>query len=378
MSKKEQLMYQFLNKLKIEVENLPRDYKDESGKHIEPHYKEKLGKGRPNGLENLTCWALFHMKSELNKAQIKFNFNFGHFFPDISIYVKGAPFGLELKQRKSDTWITNGGSVFETETRHDYYDIFVFFGDILKKSKYYKIKYEPYWKAIDAIEVTHSPRYHLNMDNKHPIFSSADSYLEFRNMKKSKMIPILQRKLANTASKPTWYTTPELAPLSIEELKESPHKKDKIRFYQIMSNIFILFPQDLLKTNRNWKHLRANANYDKANQYLSELYFYSKSFRDLFSAGGKKLIFGAYFPRIVWNMRIDSKFILDAINKSSASFKTKARKSWNKFNLVNFPLKSSNKFAKDYKTMINILGKYYLQEPLKQSTSKSFYNVIFH
>src|SRR5690606_2648988 len=104
----------------------------------------------------------------LKKPEINVNHNGIHAFPDLEIELSGKFYGLEIKYSNSGSWRSKGNSIFESlTTTTKYEEIYVFYGRKPKKNEpinHIEIRYAPYGKSIEKIEVTHSPRFAINMN----------------------------------------------------------------------------------------------------------------------------------------------------------------------------------------------------------------------
>lgn len=317
-----------------------------------------------NGFEHLVSDVLKYLSANFLTHNIRYAENFGHFFPDIDIFIDNVKFGLELKSKTDGSWVNNGGSVFESISDTNYEEIFVLFGTINKSKKetHYKVKYAPYWQVAEAIKVTHKPRYFLNMNAKDSIFTSKEDYKNIRKMNELEKNTYVQKKLKESANKPQWYIADNdldsVNPTLISELPKATKEN-------VISELLVLFPQDFL---------RSKSNYDNATEYLISAYFYyTPSLRDLFSAGGKFDIHGVKFPRIVNNIIEHKKEIHNILANQSADFKEKAYESWSKL-----PIELTRTSLKeDYKKTLDYLGRIFLEEELNSAHIDKLSSLIF-
>lgn len=363
--KSKSIFISILNTLKNYAEAIPKA--KASKNNFNPRYKQ-ANNSSYNQFENLISWSLQKIwKPEWKNNGITYTLNFGHYFPDINIDVGSDKYGLELKSRKSKGWTINGGSVFESISKEDYSDIYVFFGDTSTKSTNYRIQYMPYWEAIDTIRVTHSPRYHLSMNPKRHIFNSWAQYSAIRQRSKSSKAKWVQKKLRALANKPQWYignsdNSSSTPPIPLSSVRKPQRSQD-------IAETMVLYPQDLLKTESNYWNL--------TNYLLSEYNIYSSNIRDSFSSGGKYRVNGIRFPKIVKTMKEHAKYIKNVINFQSKSFYKKAYSTWPK--LLNLSKTSNDPkvFLQDYKKVLDYLGNKFISKELTKAHVNKLSKIIF-
>lgn len=88
----------------------------------------------------------------------------GHSFPDIvAIVNENRNFGVEVKSTKKDHWQTLGNSVLESLRYQNMDRIYLMFGKLGGKVEF---KARPYEECLSSVSVTHSPRYHIDMELK--------------------------------------------------------------------------------------------------------------------------------------------------------------------------------------------------------------------
>lgn len=318
-----------------------------------------------NGFEKLFS----DLTKELNLKNITITENFGHHFPDIDIFINNVKYGIELKSRTDGSWMINGGSVFESISSQDYHEIFLLFGTINKKKneKNYKVDFAPYWSVTENIKVTHKPRYFINMNTKKSIFEKKEDYDKIRLMTETEKNNYVQKILKENTNKPQWYITEneEILPTLIKDLEKS-------KIHELIAEMLILFPNDLLKTIGPQE--KSKSDYTRITKYLiSTYFFYSPSTRDLFSAGGKYTYNNVDFPKIIHQFKSHSLKIIDILENQSTDFKELAYKNWSEENIY---FKKEN-ILEDYKYLLNHLGKKYLSKTLKNAQEKNITNIIF-
>lgn len=335
-------------------------------KNLEEQYLES--KGNSNGFEKLMKDKImpeFNRDSPQKFSEkVKLSGRFGHHFPDIDIHTEEGIYGLELKSRNNGSWQTLGGSVFDknSEDFEDYKEIYLLFASRNKNETSYKVRCMPYWKASSAIKVTHKPRFEINLDSDINVFKSKTEYTKFRNSSDDQINEFVQDYLLKHTNSSTWYinSQEEIAPTRYSDL-DSENKED------IYTELLILFPNDLLQVLPNGK---ARANYDNLQSYLITQHYILIS-RDQFSAGGKELIRGVEFPRIVNNYIKYKDSILSMLRSDNPDFAEIAYEKWNQ---PDFP---KTTLEKDFKEFLDRCGKKYLSELLAQININKLSELIF-
>lgn len=232
-----------------------------------------VSKGNQNGFEIMICDKL----TELVEAypEISYYAHMGHHFPDVDIIIANKIYGIELKSRNNGAWTTNGNSVFESISNDNYEEIFILFGT--QKNQRFEVKYKYYWQATEDIAVTHSPRFKVNMNGTNSVFDSKAQYDDFRMKSDEEKSVFLQTYLSEKSQGVKWFSAKieeRVEPLLLKQISESKKK-------QILAEMFVLFPQDLL-------HPTKKNDYTNAAKYLISTYYtYSPSLRDEFTSGGK-------------------------------------------------------------------------------------------
>lgn len=267
--------------------------------------------------------------------------NGAHSFPDVKIIFNSSEiYGVEIKFSATGNWRSKGNSVFESLSNKEsgakaYKDIYVFFGRKPKakeKLSSIEVKYKPYGSSVDKLEVTHSPRFAINMnDQDHDLsslFGTESTYAEFRvktNEEKNQMLQDYFSQVIKEESSSKWYM-PKMSDSNIGSaepiLLSSLSDKQK---NLILAESFILFPFDLLRPCANYKHVARNL--------ISKHFIYSASLRDNFSSKGKVKIFETEdieYPRILKNF-MDLDFLIKDIlrNPPYESFEKDCYASWN-------------------------------------------------
>ena len=318
-----------------------------------------VSKGNYNGFEKLVPLMLNEMVGQV-VSDFAFEINYGHHFPDIDLILNGERFGLELKSRNNGSWDTAGNSVFEKVSGEDYKEIFLFFGSHKKGAPQIKVKYRPYWETASAISVTHSPRFKINMDAKESVFASAEEYKKLQIMSDVDKITFLQNYLRDNTTGLKWFIPPEpdaVKPTAISALDKRSQQK-------VISEILILFPQDLLKPR---------SDYSRSAEHLIMTYFYySNSFRDFFSASGKWNFDNAKFPQIVKRIYDNRLMIFELLEGANEAFQELAYQLWEEQGM---DFKKDN-FKDDYLITLDELGRLHIYEELQKTSLSTLSEIL--
>lgn len=312
--------------------------------NLEEHYL--VSKGNDNGFENLVTEKiipLFNDKKEELWPNVKVQMIpvLAKHFPDVELLItdvqeKSSIFGIELKSRNNGSWVTNGGSIFESTSNEDYEEIYLLFATRNKNETKYNVKWACYWSVASDIKVTHSPRYIIDMSSDNHIFSSSKEYQSFRKEDEQAKIKFVQKYFSNKLEKPTWYSninndTNLIRPTIWGEVE----KKQKNR---ICAEMLVLFPMDLFPSS--------STKYINCVEYLMSQYnIFIPNIRDQFSAGGSLKIDGKSFPHIFKEYKKHSKEIKSILNNPDEEFNKLAIEYWNLEN-------ASGSFAKKFKSIV--------------------------
>ena len=235
-------------------------------------------KGNDNGFENLMDFIIPKIKSQF--PEIGIELITGHHFPDMNILIDNQKFGVELKSSQKGTWTIPGNSIFESISENDYKEIYILFGSRKKDTAtkkfvpQYNVKYRKYWQATSSIAVTHSPRFVINMDAKEGVFSNLEEYEHFRKMPDEEKASFAQKILREKADGVKWYVAPEVDSIKVTNYSDLSND----RKYELLTELFVLFPTDVLRKKNDYTRCM--------NYLIDKYYIYSKSLRDVFSAGG--------------------------------------------------------------------------------------------
>jgi hypothetical protein len=157
--------------------NATTDALKEDGRNRKEYYVRQNGEKLENDV--IRCMRAKANDFRLNPELIKLTLP--QHFPDI---VSNRYYGVEVKSTKKNSWKSVGSSIVESLREADVKKIFMMFGILSKENVDFRCK--PYEQCLCDINVTHSPRYAIDMDlksEKGTIFSKMRiGYDEFRNM----------------------------------------------------------------------------------------------------------------------------------------------------------------------------------------------------
>lgn len=277
-------------------------------------------KGNDNGFENLMDFIIPKIKSQF--PEIGIELITGHHFPDMNILIDNQKFGVELKSSQKGTWTIPGNSIFESISENDYKEIYILFGSRKKDTAtkkfvpQYNVKYRKYWQATSSIAVTHSPRFVINMDAKEGVFSNLEEYEHFRKMPDEEKASFAQKILREKAGGVKWYVAPEVDSIKVTNYSDLSND----RKYELLTELFVLFPTDVLRKKNDYTRCM--------NYLIDKYYIYSKSLRDVFSAGGKIEKNGVLIPQTLQTFIEHKQGIISALENSNEEFKQVAYSCW--------------------------------------------------
>ncbi|QPI46235.1 hypothetical protein [Weissella paramesenteroides] len=302
--------------------------------------------------------------SKLFNRKINLTPKFKHHFPDIDLTIDNQRYGIELKSRNNGSWQTLGGSVIESISKDDYDEIYLLFATFNKNNHEtaYRVRYKPYWEAADAIKVTHSPRFDINLDAKNHVFSSNEEYKKLKKMDTKNTINFIQKALAESTTKLTWYSkiNETMPPTFFSNL-------DATQKHALRAELLTLFPLDLLHTYDGMPR----AKYDRVQEYLISQHYVLSS-RDVFSAGGQINIRGVKFPKIVQKYQEQKNQIFELLESNNESFVKLAYEKWD---WPNSEIKSTPK--EDFIKTINNCGEKYLLDRINNTSANHLVDLIF-
>lgn len=260
-------------------------------------------------------------------------------FPDLKVtFTNNIIYGVEIKFSVLGNWRSKGNSVFESLSNKNanenaYTDIYVFFGRKPRKRENIvnlEVRYAPYGLSIDRIEVTHSPRFAINMQNQEhnlvELFGEDSTYADFRiksNEEKNELLRNYFNKINEDEDK--WYM-PRISEKDITTVEpiqfSSLSKKQRKR---IVAESIILFPTDILRTTAKYSNVGLNM--------ISKHFVYSTNLRDNFSASGKVIINerNIKYPRILKTLKDHSQDIKSLLrNPPYEDFDKQCYETWSK------------------------------------------------
>lgn len=238
--------------------------------------------------EKIICDKL-NVLSKTTPFENKFEQTTAFAFPDIVAKVlENNWFGIEVKTSK-DSWKCFGNSIFEsTKVENLENRIYLFFGKI---SEGLRCRWGRYEACIESINITHSPRYQINMDiidspNSSIFAKMSTSYHEFSAMPViTKMSYVRSHKTKELGKNAALWWLPTTDNIDENEQRLiirmfnelTVTEKKEIR---ILSLVYfpIIFSSEPNKYESLIKWITANFG------------VISSSMRDTFSAGGKHLI----------------------------------------------------------------------------------------
>lgn len=284
----------------------------------EEHYFKS--KGNDNGFENLIESIIPEIEKQFKNVEIKLIS--GHHFPDMDIFIDDTKYGVELKSSQKGVWTIPGNSIFESISEDDYSEIFVMFGSRKKDPStkqfvfQYKIKYKKYWKVTSSIAVTHSPRFIINMDSERGVFASLSEYDEFRKMSDDEKATFAQKILREKADGVKWYVAPDAESVQVTNFSELTQKRKD----ELLTELLVLFPTDVLRKRNDYTRC--------INYLIDKYYVYSKSLRDVFSAGGRIDKNGVLIPQTLQTFLRYQEAIEFVLKTANDDFKQVAYSCW--------------------------------------------------
>lgn len=202
----------------------------------------------------------------------------GAHFPDIQIH---NFYGVEVKSTIKNHWTSTGSSILESTRNVDIRRIFMTFG---KLGRPVEFRSRPYEECLSDIAVTHYPRYRIDMElgKGQTIFDKIGiSYDELRKLR-NPVEPVSKyyRKNLNPGESLWWApdAPPEeqSVPATIRIFSALPEEDRE----ELQARLYALFPHILGKSPDK---------YNKPALFLLTHYgIINPSFRDMFSAGGKR------------------------------------------------------------------------------------------
>jgi hypothetical protein len=302
-----------------------------------------VSNGNNNGFEKLFPVIAKQVQEEISSSdKLEITENYGHYFPDIDLMLNGKKYGVELKFRKDGSWSTLGNSVLSTLTTDDYNEVYLVFASKPRNEKKIYIKYDLYWKTTSSIQVTHSPRYTINMDDSDTVFESSEEYTTYKNKSEDEKIEFIQSLLRKSVSGTKWYTAPEKIITGTQfKYLECEEKK------QLLAEAFLLYPFDLFLGSNQLKYKRVT------DYYINTHFIYDSGLRDHFTSSGKATFNGVEFPKMIKTLESVSEIIVKNIEEASPDFKALMIDNWEESfdkSLISDDLLNS------YKKILNLIG----------------------
>ncbi|WP_374949784.1 hypothetical protein [Mucilaginibacter sp.] len=265
----------------------------------------------------------------LNKVSLhttfenKFERTTPHAFPDIiAILTENNWFGVEVKTSQKD-WKCFGNSIFES-TRIENLDdrIYIFFGNFSNNNL--ACKWAKYETCIDNINITHSPRYQIDMNivskPSLSVFAKmGTTYLAFAESETSKRMEYVRKfKRSSVGQDVALWWLPDNG-----EPNEDDEKKLVIKLFKnLPSNKKIIIRNQSLAF---FPEIFSNNNKTKYSQLLTWLAsqhgVVTGSLRDVFSGGGQvEIVFNMIsynIPRVCHYLYIGAEQIKEVISITS-------------------------------------------------------------
>lgn len=325
---------------------------------------EEIKKGEQ--FEKYVIKKMETMENPLFK-NIQIEYNGEHSFPDVKVtFSKDEVYGIEIKFSASGNWKSKGNSVFESLSHKgagSYKEIYVLFGRKPKskeKIELFQVKVAPYGSSIDKLEVTHSPRFSINMNEEgydlRSLFGDKANYANFRvksNEEKNKLLKNYFKEMYKDDPSSKWYLPSE--EIEIEQYNSPPILFSSLKHSikeKIIAESFILFPYDLLKNQANYENVAFNM--------INEYFVYSTSLRDNFSANGREKFSEDNkfeYPRILKTFQNSSATIENILKSPSTNgFEDKCYSIWqntlSEEQLKSFEFSKEKKIEEQFKKIL--------------------------
>lgn len=281
------------------------------------------------GLLNLSGSLFERVVCEtLNDVSLKFDFeskfeqSSAHSFPDIYIKIlENKWFGIEVKTSQGD-WKCFGNSIFESVKVPNLEDrIYVFFGKFSSKSL--DCRWAKYDSCIDNINITHSPRYQINMDivgnPTYSVFAKMDTtYLDFSNSDTTKRMEYVRKFKRQGLGQ-------DVALWWLPDSEEPSEENEKKLIMKLLSELST-GERQLIRNQAMayFPEIFSNSTKSKYSQVLTWLAsqhgVVTGNLRDLFTSGGKwevSILGNNYrLPKVCQYIFIGSAQIKEFINNS--------------------------------------------------------------
>ncbi len=207
-------------------------------------------------------------------------------FPDVVVQIGARRYGIEVKLSRAKTWRTIGNSIMEG-TAKPVDMIYVFMGKIDGNSL--DIRFRRYESCIDNIVVTHSPRYHLDMNLQEDgnIFTKMNSsYESFRALDDRGKISEVKAYYRSQNNTDYWWIESDdnsiSSPLQIKFVSDLDNEHRELLRLQL----FIRYPHVVLEKSSKW--FPKNTKYKDAAVWLVKQGYLHTNIRDMFSANSEQ------------------------------------------------------------------------------------------
>lgn len=171
-------------------------------------YPERYAKKSPYDIEEETVKILEEVKCATAFCNSEIKLKKGHFFPDI---IAGDHYGVEVKSTKDNKWTSLGNSIFEGVSDKKIDNIYIMFANLGTNPPAFRFR--PYQKCLKQIQVTHSPRYVIDMDiadnAEMTVFDQMRTdYLKFRDLPNSEKMSLMRAHYLKSAKSENKYEMP--------------------------------------------------------------------------------------------------------------------------------------------------------------------------
>ena len=248
-------------------------------------FEEVVFKGLKKVAENTS----FHGKIERTQERA---------FPDIVI---DSIYGVEVKKTTKKEPVITGNSIFET-TRADHVKcIYIMLAyDAITAPK---VKWQKYESAITNINVTHSPRYKLDLSaSKETLFDKLEiSYEKFQQLSRERKMKLVREHYVQKGNDKLWWLHEQDKPIQYRHFADlSKEEKEKL-----IGECYFLCPEVFSNSNDKFESVAT---------YMLSKRIISHNVRDYFTSGGKVDMLGARFPQIAYKACTHMPNIINAIN----------------------------------------------------------------
>lgn len=203
-------------------------------------------------------------------------------FPDVVVSIGVQKVGIEVKISRAKAWKTIGNSIMEG-TAKPVSLTYVFMGKI--DGDKLEIRYRLYESCIDNIVVTHSPRYHLdiNLKEDESIFAKMNTtYDSFRTLDERGKIAEVKAYYRSKNDTDYWWIDGDesdtVAPLQITFVSDL----DRVHIESLRVQLLARFPHMILK--QSTKLFTKNKKYKDAAIWLVKQGYLHTNIRDMFSS----------------------------------------------------------------------------------------------